>query len=217
MHTYSTDNDKRPLVYAILGVTAYLALGFIGSLTKQLSTYLPIVAGIGVTWTLLFGVALALFNFWGWKTRVPRWLNLVRVPDLNGCWKGYIQTSYQGDNIPDAALHESNNPETDMSKLTAVIEIDQNWRKLNVHLETESSSSDSSGATILTNDGRWPSLSYQYENEPDPNTSEEMVLHYGTANLERKREGNCEVLEGFYYTGPGRGNYGKMRFEQSAE
>lgn len=217
MHTYSTDNDKRPLVYATLGVIAYLALGVTGSLITQLSAYIPILAGIGVTWTLLVGVALALFNFWGWKTRVARWLKLVRVPDLNGRWEGYIQTSYGGGDIPEAALHESDNPDTDMPKLTAAIEIDQTWRKINVRLETASSSSDSSGATILADDGKWPSLSYQYENQPDPDTPEEMALHYGTANLERKRDGNREILEGIYYTGPGRGNYGKMHFKRSAE
>ena len=39
-----------------------------------------------------------------------------------------------------------------------------------------------------------------------------MTRHYGTADLALKRDSDKEVLEGFYYTGPGRENYGEMYF-----
>jgi len=98
----------------------------------------------------------------------------------------------------------------------ATLHIKQNWRKINVHLETHQSSSDSSGATILTNEGQWPSLSYQYENQPPPDTAETMEMHHGTTDLELKQDGAADVLEGIYYTGPSRRNYGRMKFERKS-
>jgi hypothetical protein len=42
-----------------------------------------------------------------------------------------------------------------------------------------------------------------------------MEMHYGTADLELKeQESGGKILEGVYYTGPGRQNHGKMYFEK---
>jgi hypothetical protein len=41
-----------------------------------------------------------------------------------------------------------------------------------------------------------------------------MASHDGTADLSLKQNGAQDVLEGFYYTGSGRENYGEMYFER---
>jgi hypothetical protein len=103
-----------------------------------------------------------------------------------------------------------------MQRVAASLYIDQTWRKISVHLSTADSESDSTGATILTKEGRWPSLTYQYANEPDVDTEDSMMSHNGTADLSLKQNGEQNVLEGFYYTGPSRKNYGEMRFKRQS-
>jgi hypothetical protein len=213
MHTYSTDNDKRPTVYAILGVTAYPLVLASGWVTSQFASWIPAVAGVTISWGIGFALIWVIYSRYVWDTRIARWIGASKVPNFNGDWEGYIKTSYGG-SINEKALHESNNPEADMQRVAATLHINQNWRKISIHLSTENSESDSTGATVLTKEGRWPSLTYQYGNEPDVDSEESMRSHDGTADLSLKQDGERDVLEGFYYTGPGRENYGEMYFER---
>ncbi|MDG5818118.1 hypothetical protein [Natronococcus sp. A-GB7] len=141
---------------------------------------------------------------------------LVSTSDLSGEWEGWIETSYDGDyEIPEEALHTDNDPDSDYTRMIGNLHITQRWRKINIHFVTYTSASDSVGATILASDGRWPTLSYQYENQPDSDTPKTMSLHHGTTNLELKKDENeDDILEGFYYTGNGRRNHGKMHFKR---
>jgi hypothetical protein len=215
MHTYSTDNDKQPTVYGLLGFVAYLLVLGIGWATSLLASGLPAITGGTISWGLAFAVLSAAFSRFGWKRPIVRWTGASRVPDFSGEWEGYIKTAYEG-HIDDEALHESNDPEAEMQRVAATLHIDQTWRKISVHLSTEDSESDSTGATVLTKEGRWPSLTYQYENEPDVDSEDSMMAHDGTADLSLKRDGQRDVLDGFYYTGPGRENYGEMYFERQS-
>lgn len=213
MHTYSTDNDNRPFVYGFIGIVSYFAVLGLGWFTKILSAALPVVAGLTISWGLGFTALSTAFSQYGWQTSFARTIGACKVPDFNGEWSGYMKTSYEG-SIPDQALHETNDPAADMQGVAATLRIKQTWRKISIHLETRNSKSDSTGATVLTEDGQWPSLSYQYENDPDPDSKSSMTRHYGTADLALKTIGDGDVLEGFYYTGPGRENYGEMYFER---
>jgi len=137
---------------------------------------------------------------------------VTRVPDLNGEWEGWVQSSYDGE-IPEEALHPDNNPTDGQRKMKAKLEIDQTWRKINIHFESRTPS-DSYGATILTDEGKWSSINYQYENPGSP-LVEGLDMHFGTASLEFRDDGPSDILEGIYYTGPERENYGEMRLEKS--
>lgn len=212
MHTYSTDNDLRPKVYGVLALLAYGITIVVEFLTTVLSTILPFAAGFVISWGLAFAIVWKAHSQWFWKTWPVRVLGITRVPDLNGKWEGWIITSYQGD-IPDEALHSDNNPSEDGQKMIASLDIDQTWRKINVHFETTQTQSDSNGATMLTEEGKWPSISYQYENPGSP-LVEGLDMHFGTVSLEYRDENATETLEGLYYTGPGRDNNGLMYFEQ---
>lgn len=212
MHTYSTDNDLRPKVYGVLALLAYGLTVLVGMATDALSTVLPFGAGVVISWGLAFAVVWKIHDNWFWKTGIARALGFTRVPDLNGRWEGYIVTSYEG-HISDEALHPDDDLSEDGQKLKAWLDIDQTWRKINIHFETKQTASDSNGATMLTEEGKWPSLSYQYENAGSP-LVEGLDMHFGTASLEYRNEGGRETLEGLYYTGPGRDNNGLMYFQR---
>lgn len=212
MHTYSTDNDLRPKVYGGLALLAYGITILVDLVTTALSTILPFAAGVIVSWGLAFTIVWKIHDRWFWKTRIAQAIGITCVPNLNGEWKGWIVTSYEGE-IPDEALHQDNDITDDGQKLKAWLDIDQTWRKINVHFETTQTPSDSNGATMLTEKGKWPSISYQYENEGSP-LVEGLDMHFGTASLEYRDEGNKKTLEGLYYTGPGRENNGLMYFER---
>ena len=213
MHTYSTDNDLRPKIYGGLALLAYGITILIELVTTVLSTVLPFAVGFVVSWGLAFTVVWKIHDRWFWKTRIAQALGITRVPNLNGTWEGWIVTSYEGD-IPDEALHSDNDPGGEGQKMIATLDIDQTWRKINVHFKTTQTPSDSNGATLLTQKGKWPSISYQYENEGAP-LVEGLDMHFGTASLEYRDEGGTDTLEGLYYTGPGRDNNGLMYFERA--
>lgn len=217
MHAYSTDNDKRHVVYGFLGFAAYAVVLAVGWLTTAISEVIHVVAGLTISWGLGFTILTALFSRFVWKTRLARLSRASTVPDFDGKWKGYLKTSYDG-GISDEDLHESNDPDVEMQRINATLRISQTWRKIGIHLETARSTSDSTGATILTEEGHWKSLNYQYENNPNTDSPSSMSRHYGTANLSLKTEVKEEdILEGFYYTGPDRENYGEMYFVKTEE
>ncbi len=215
MHTYSTDNDSRVIVYGLLGVISWFLVVGIGQASSLFASGLPALTGGTISWGLTFTTLSTAFSRFGWKTNIVRVTGASKAPDFSGKWDGYIKTSYDG-HIPEAALHESNDSEADMQRVAASLHIKQTWRKISIHLSTNNSESDSTGATILTKDGRWPSLTYQYGNEPSVDTEPSMTSHDGTADLSLKQDGEKDVLDGFYYTGPGRENYGEMHFERQA-
>jgi hypothetical protein len=76
-----------------------------------------------------------------------------------------------------------------------------------VYLETEHSTSRSLAASLLLNQPEGPTLIYQYRNEPKPNAEKTMHAHMGTALLRLK---NAECMEGEYYSGRDRQNYGSL-------
>lgn len=219
MHTYSTDNELRPKVIAGIGVISFVVLGVLEyALSLVTEAFAQGITLSVLSWGLIFFVMFAGFVNWGWKVAIFRRLGIVTVPDLNGRWEGWIETSHNGDPpVPEEARHPENDPDADYTRMTASLTIEQTWRKIAVYFETETSSSDSEGATILTGKGKWPNLTYQYENNPPPDTPTGMEMHYGTADLELKEhESGGKILEGVYYTGPGRQNHGKMYFEKKS-
>lgn len=74
---------------------------------------------------------------------------------------------------------------------------------------TEQSESHSLTASLLVQQPGGMTLSYQYQSEPKLVTSPTMHPHRGTAVVKWKAKG--ELLEGEYYTGRGRQNYGTVR------
>ena len=136
-----------------------------------------------------------LFDNHVWRWRLWWNLGLLRVPDLNGEWVGIVNSSY--------GANGSTHPVS--------ISIIQKWSKILVRFETEQSRSYSVSGTLKVNDIINPELSYLYMNQPKSFAPKSMEIHKGTSTLELKDN----VLEGEYYTGRGRRNFGSVRLTKA--
>ena len=96
-------------------------------------------------------------------------------------------------------------------KMEATLRIRQSWDRILVELVGPNSTSKSTGATILFDDGP-PTLTYNYDNGGD-DFHDELDQHAGTTTIEYDSE--TETLEGTYYTGPKRENYGRLEVERT--
>jgi hypothetical protein len=134
------------------------------------------------------GVLYKAFDKWLW--RWFRKLCIVKVPDIQGQWEVDGYTSFE-----------------QMKSFKANVTIRQTWTHISVYLETEQSISRSLAASLLSNQPEGAALIYQYRNEPKPNAVETMHAHIGTALLRLK---NAECMEGEYYSGRDRRNYGGL-------
>ncbi len=132
-----------------------------------------------------------LFDRYVWKFGILRKLELIQLPDLNGKWSGYVESSYrQGDRTYPVS-----------------VDILQRWSKILVRLDTEYSRSRSIIGNLISVDLVNPELSYQYISDPKSNAPCTMEMHRGTAVLELIGEN----LEGYYYTGRGRREVGVVK------
>jgi hypothetical protein len=200
MHTYSTDSRYRVTIPAVIGVVSYLIVQYFDLLRTLFPSY-----GILEGWVPSFGIVMSIlfvvFNQWLWRRSVLRRLGIVKVPDLNGTWTGTGKT-----NRPDSE---------EVEEFEVDVMIKQRWRSISIEFETEDSRSRSLGATILTNEGATPTLTYEYLSEPKTTAPETMNMHRGTTTLDyRERDGEI-VLEGDYYTGQGRKTYGHLKLLRS--
>jgi len=200
LHSYSTDRPRRWKIFFGLGAIA-LVIAIVG---ERLLTEL-----IDIPTSISFGVASLLvywlFTNYIWKLEIVQKTPLVNVPDLNGRWEGHLYTSTDPEKISDEYIVETGEQMDGFTKMEAAIEIEQTWDKLLVTLHGPESPSFSHGATLLVEEGAWPTLTYNYLNEGS-DSNEELGMHYGTTMLKYKSEE--ESLEGPYYTEPTRENHG---------
>lgn len=194
MHAYTTDSSERKFVpLYIAGASVLLAWTLnrvLGSTQFTIPWWIDAPSVIGF-YSLLYTV----FNKYLWKLRILRTIGVVKVPDLNGTWNAYVASSF----------------DEHATKYKATVRILQNWTRISIILETDYSKSTSLIAAIVTENGTV--LSHEYLNEPRPNATFTMHAHRGTARL--TMQSNGKALEGEYYTGRDRQNFGILRFERT--
>jgi len=190
MHGYSTDSNERRIVPLLLALLA-IALAWLTS--KSLA-----VAHLSVPWwadapssIAFYGALYAIFDRYLWRKSFLRKLELVRIPNLTGRWRGYLITSFDGH----------------VSRHELMIHIFQSWTQIAVYLTTDTSVSRSCAAVIQVDDPEGASLVYQYQNQPLANAMKSMHMHFGTAML---RISNCGCLAGDYYAGRDRRTIGRI-------
>lgn len=209
MHTYSTDNDLRLKIVGFLGIGSYIFIQALVNLVSSLNATLPYGIDVSVPATgSVFTVAYLLFGSVLWNHWIFRRLRIVKTPCLSGKWTGNLQSSY--DNEDDNDDHE---------KTRVEVQIRQSWRKMSVELDAPDSSSRSLGATVLTKEGK-PELTYHYRSEPDYDAPDTMHIHYGTTSLtfhEGEGRDGADVLNGVYYTSPGRDSHGHIHLSRVNE
>ena len=133
----------------------------------------------------------AIFDRHLWGHPLLRKLGLVKTPNLSGCWRGYLTSSFDNH-----AKHH------DLS-----VEIFQSWTQISIFLSTVTSVSRSCVAVIQVSDPEGVALIYQYENQPLADATRTMHMHYGTAMM---RMSDGSRLTGDYYAGRDRGTFGRI-------
>ncbi len=194
MHPYSIDTQERRNILLLLAIISIiLALGFY----KLLNRYNIILPWWVESPSVLsfYGLLFIIFDRWAW--RFLRKLSVIRTPDLNGEWKGYLKSSF----------------DDHAAQITTTLKIFQTWTKIKILLKTELSLSQSETASIVTTAPEGKYLSYQYINEPVPNAVETMSMHRGTARALFNEKDN--TLVGEYYCGRDRQNFGTLNFTKA--
>ena len=188
MHGYSSDSSERRIVPLLL---ALLAIALAWATSKILAaTHLSVPWWMDAPSSMAFyGALYALFDRYLWKKSFVHKLGLARIPNLEGRWRGYLVTSFDGH----AKQHD------------LILHIFQSWTQIVVYLTTATSMSRSCTAVIQMDDPEGVSLVYQYENQPLANARRTMHMHYGTAML---RISNGVCLAGDYYAGRDRQTFG---------
>lgn len=189
MHPYATDSGERKCIPPILmGVSVLLA---------YLLHWVLIWSRVAIPWWLDAPSALGFYSLvhsgfdkWGWRDQRIRRLLGIKLPILDGDWQGYCTSSF----------------DDHRTQYNISVSIRQNWRSLSIVLHTPTSTSFSQTAGIHVDDPRGVALTYCYLNEPKPGASAAMNTHRGTARLVL---GN-DAMEGEYYSGRGRQNFGSI-------
>ena len=191
MHDYAIDSRERVFVVRILFMASALVAGIAAALIPAdlipMRWLLPIPSI-----ALVFGVSYWAFDNWFWRWRFLRVLRLVSVPDLRGTWTGSIASSYTG--------FEKTQPVT--------VTIEQTWTKIVVRLNATESRSWSITASVLTNSPEGLVLTYLFDNQPEAESAKTMERFRGTTVLV---SATPDRLEGYYYTGRGRGTHGSLK------
>jgi hypothetical protein len=195
MHPYAADSNERKIIPLYIAgasiLVAWILNGTLEAIQLAVPWWIDAPSVIG-----FYGMLYALFDKVLWKKKIFRSIRVVKIPDLNGTWKGYLASSFD----EHATRHD------------ATIKIFQNWTRMSITLETAYSKSHSLIAGIITETSSEISLNYEYLNEPIADAKDTMHIHRGTARLAFYPEG--KVFEGEYYTGRDRRNFGLLKFER---
>ncbi len=192
MHDYAVFGHDRASIGRWLGFGAIVISGGIAQLLSMANdlTGLDAFTRVTITTGAIYIALHWLFNKWIWK------FNFIEVPDLNGIWEVKAQT-----------LNEDGSVRFDWG---AEVGIEQDWKKILLHLSTEKSQSKSYTATLSKRHGPtggWL-LSYSYRNEPELAQSHELNSHKGYCEVEFDRylkEGRAS-----YFNSAGRRTFGVM-------
>ena len=190
MHGYSTDTDEKRVVILFLAALA-IGLAWVSSnLLAAIHLAMPWWADAPSS-MFFYGVLYALFDRHLWRHPLMRKLGLVKTPNLTGCWRGYLTSSFDNH----AKRH------------VLSLDIFQSWTQISIFLTTVTSISWSCVAFIQVSDPEGVALIYQYENQPLADATRTMHMHNGTAML---RMPNGSRLAGDYYAGRDRGTFGRI-------
>lgn len=190
MHGYSTDSDEKRVVPLFLAALAIVLAWESSNLLAAIHFSIPWWVDAPSS-MFFYGALYALFDRHLWGHPLMRKLGLVKTPNLTGCWRGYLTSSFDNH----AMRH-------DLS-----VEIFQSWTQISIYLSTATSISRSCVAVIQVSDPEGVALIYQYENQPLADATRTMHMHYGTAML---RMSDHSRLTGDYYAGRDRGTFGRI-------
>lgn len=199
MHTYSVDSNERVKIIIWIVIISYilsLGINYVLNLVNNIICNVELLDDI-ISDIEFIGVDIRqitlLAVFWGiyelfdkklWKTKLFQ-STCVKIPDLNGEWKGEFSSNHNGG-----------------TKGEAKLKIEQTWTKIRIVSDSEKSNSYSRVAGILLNTNKGINIVYQYENRTNEKSTKSMHDHRGYSDLIYKKEINSgiqvEKLEGDY-------------------
>lgn len=195
MHPYATDSDERNKVFLLLASLSICMSWLLHVFFQKINFTPPWWSDIP-SFVGFYEILLFFFDKRLWKISLIRKIGLVKVPNLNGKWNGYILSSYDH--------HEK--------QIKATIEIFQTWTTIKIKLSTDNSVSYSQTASMLINPPDAAMLSYDYSNEPMSKAINTMNAHRGMARHNYAMTKEKETLDGEYFTGRGRMTHGLLFF-----
>jgi len=202
MHQYATDSYEKKFILLLIAILSIIATWFVYESIVILNS----LTGLTPPWWLeipsiltFYGVFYEIFDRWLWKKPVVHKLGLVRTPDLNGVWSGYVKSSH----------------DEFKQEIEATLEVAQTWTHIEIHQKTKNSEGHSFAATIFTENIDAPRLVFMYRNAPAIDADPNMHQHLGSAQLVLSSD--KKILSGDYYNcGRDRPTWGKLHFEKGS-
>jgi SMODS-associating 2TM, beta-strand rich effector domain len=190
MHAYASDSLDRNLAPWMMAVCAVGVAYLYVVLSRTFQYSLP-------WWfetpsiMLVYGLFHWVYDSHLWKLKV-RGIALSQIPDFSGTWYGELRSSHD-----------------EGSMVEGMLIVHQTWTRIVIEFRTDSSTSFSRMASLNVAPGASQGLIYEYSNDPRGNSRETMHAHRGFTFLTLSADGKW--LEGDYYTGRDRTNFGTMR------
>ncbi len=200
VHPYATDFRERQLVPLLLAAAGIFAAWGLHTGLERLQFAFPWWLDAPSVMTF-YGIFYGVFDRYIWRTWLVKPVGFGKLPNLNGSWRGYVISSFDAHG----------------EKRNADIEITQRWSRIRILLRTEESESHSLVASIVIDNANAAILDYEYMSEPRAHAKATMHAHRGTARLTFRKDGDVAVLDGEYYTGRDRQNFGILHFERPRE
>jgi hypothetical protein len=191
MHSYASDSIDRRIAPWAIAICAIVIAFLYGELSHKFRFSLP-------WWCetpsimLVYGLFHWVYCSWLWKLKILGF-DLSQIPDCSGTWYGKLHSSHDGG-----------------TKIEGMMVVHQTWKKILLEFCTDSSTSYSRMASLNITPGASQGLIYEYTNDPRADAKETVHAHRGLAFLKISTDGNW--LDGDYYTGRDRVNFGTMHF-----
>lgn len=192
MHPYQIEDEVKTRVFIVAIVFSIVAARLLSLLLINLPFAIP--------WWVetpsvlgFFGFFILAFNKVLWKTKIFQKIEWFYIPNLNGEWKTEIRSSHKGFEEP----------------LFSKISIQQTASHISITMDTEESISYSVSAILLKSKKlNQFELTYNYVNQPKADSISTMNIHMGTVWVQVSND--CKHLDGEYYSGRGRQNFGRI-------
>jgi len=191
-HAYSTSSKEHRRVPFFLAAAAIASAFVLGRLLDHYKITFEWWFSPPIDAMAFYGFFFWLFDHWIWKWSLLHRIRIVCTPVLNGQWTGHVESSHH-DSITEGLVDID-------------VDIEQTWTEMLITASTTQSTSHSLWAAIVTTEPC--TLSYEYINDPRPDTPPTMHIHRGTARLAIDRR--TEELKGDYYSGRDRENTGSI-------
>lgn len=197
-YPYATDSNEREVLayyFAVIAVTlAYLIYLIVDKLQVQIPWWAALPSPMPI-YLLIRGI----FTRYLWRWSIFHKFGIVRIPDLNGIYKGHLWTSHEGG-----------------ERHPCTLVISQTWTRISIRGRFPKSGSFNMVTGISVEDTAAPRLTYEYWNTPASDAVGSMQAHRGTIWFDVAFEDGTIELKGDYYTGRGRETVGRIEVRREA-